>query len=196
MPSQLGQPTGLMQDPALVPPAPLQGYISERVLGPGGEGGEAPQDPVNGDGTLQVPPQPSPAGGGGQGQARENVGRISCYEFHSIDLICGGSRYPSFFPGYWYGGSIGNFDCPDSGNSGVPGSMGPGIPGNSDCKSTYSGPGGAKCVPTCGDGSPEKGADIPTGPVDSPLPAPEAGAGAGGGATPNYNAGGSATPND
>lgn len=195
MASSLGEPQ-LDVDPILQPPAPLQGYVSETVPGPGGEAGEAPQDPANGDGTIQVPAQPSPAGGGTQGYARESVGTISCYEFHTIDLICGNTKATAFFGGYWYGGSIGQFDCPDSGNSGVPGGMGPGIPGQSNCQSTYAGPAGVSCVPTCNDGNGGSGSsDVPTGPVQPPIAPPQAGGG-GGDASPNNGPGGSATPND
>lgn len=194
MPSKLQEPAGLQQDPALIPPAPLQGYVKETVLGPGGEGGEAPQDPINGDGTIQVQPQPSPSQGSISGSAKENVGRLSCYEFHYIDLVCGTHRSPSFFGGYWYGGNIGQFDCPDSGNSSIPGSLGPGIPGNSSCASTYAGPNGVKCAPTCSEGA---GSDIPAGPVTEQPPPPTGGGGDGGatGGT-NNSPGGSATPND
>lgn len=194
MASGLGEPQLDYDFP--MPPAPLQGYVNFEV--PADGGGEAPQDPQNGTGTVPVPPQPSPAGGGGGGTPSESVGQISCYEFHYIDLICNGSRIPAFFGGYWYGGSIGQFDCPDSGNAGTPGGKGPGVPGVANCSSTYSGPNGASCVPNCSGSDGAAGNGTPPGPIQPPVPPPPAGGGGSGpgSPSPNNSPGGSSPPND
>lgn len=148
---------------------PLQAYIKviADVPGPNGESGERPQDPANGNGTVPVPPQPSPSTAGGDGgSVSESVGRLSCYEFHYFDLICGSTRVPAFFGGYWKGGTIGPFDCPDSGgNHNITPTMGMGN-GTSGCQSIFVSPSGPACVPQCDAASGTGG--TPPGPQPSP----------------------------
>jgi hypothetical protein len=157
---QIGVAADLQEDPSLTGQAPdapisngaLSAGISLRVDVPGPEGGgTAPQDPKNGTGIVNLPLQPSPArsgtGGGGSGSspgtASEWVAKIACYDFHYIDMICGGIRYTAFFGGYRIGHGI----CPSSGHLGAPGTIGPGN-GSPSCASIYAGPGGPKCLPS------------------------------------------------
>lgn len=181
----------LEADPTLPPPKVLQGYVNATVPGPGGEAGEALQDPINGDATIIVPGQANAAGGGSAGNVATKSFRISCYEFTHYDLICGSTRYNYFFGG--------NFravrgPCVHEGADGPTGAMGPGM-NNTNCASVYTGPTGVHCVPTCEGGGSSGSKPIPTGPVSSPIPAPTAGA-QGGNPNPNNSAGGSAPLTD
>jgi hypothetical protein len=139
--------------------------------GPNGDQGPIPQDPKNGNGKRTLSTQPSPAragtksGGGSNGSVSEWTAKIACYDFHYIDLICGGMRYPAFFGGYRIGHGI----CPSSGHLGSPGTIGPGN-GSPSCASIYAGPGGPKCLPKqvseCGSSGQKK---TPSTPLSQPM---------------------------
>ena len=153
-------------EPALErdPQKPLEGGISttefvdaiKSVPGPE-SGGKFLSDPKNASVVVHQPVSNPIFIDDNVPGVSETIVKLSCYEFHYYDLVCGSTKVTGFYGGYWEGGIIKliNEKCsdgPEGSNTNIQAKV---IPGNGtdDCYSILVTKKGSACIPKNGSGN-------------------------------------------